>query len=115
MKRYLDHEETLRENILKIYGLVIGQCSPALRSALRGDPEYKNKSQTFDTKWLLEKLKKITAGVDLKANPVLSLHEQTLAFFTMHQGISETDEDYLSLFNSRSKKFRISRRRTHVL
>ena len=48
-----------------------------------------------------KKIKIITAGVDSKANPVLSLHAKILSFFTMRQGITESDEEYLTRFNSR--------------
>ena len=40
IKRYLDNEDRLRENINKIYGLVIGQCTIALLSTLRSDKDY---------------------------------------------------------------------------
>jgi len=46
--------------------------------------------------------KKITAGVDTKAKLALTLHEQLISFFTMRQG--NTDKDFLSRFDSRSKK-----------
>ena len=39
----------------------------------------------------------------MKANPVLSLHEKILSFLTMRQGIKESDDEYLTRFNSRYK------------
>ena len=63
----------------------------------------RKKSSDFDTLWLLEKIKKTTAGVDTKANPALTLHEQMLIFMTTRQGQSESDDDYLRKFNSRLK------------
>ena len=40
IKKIIKKGSTLRQNITKLYGLIWGQCSPALRSELKGDPEY---------------------------------------------------------------------------
>jgi len=61
-----------------------------------------------DAVWLLEISKKIMGGVDTKANPVLTLHEQTLSFFTMRQGQSKSDEDYLQRFNAWDKSLELA-------
>ena len=76
IKRYLDREDRLNENINKMYGLVIGKFTIASLSTLRSDKYYEKKSKLFDVLWLLKKIKTITAGVDLKEKPVLSIHEQ---------------------------------------
>jgi len=81
LKRYMDHEDNLSENIVKLFGVVYGQCTLALKATIKGDDEYENKANNFDTKWLLEKIKIITASIDIKANPMLSLHEQLILFF----------------------------------
>ena len=104
VKKYIDREEVLAENANKLYCIVIGQCTPPLRSTIKGDAEYGRKSTNFDTLWLLGEIKKTTAGVDTKANPVLTLHEQMLIFMTTRQGQSESDDDYLRKFNSRLEK-----------
>ena len=107
-KRFLDREETLGQNVFKIYALVIGQCSPALKSALKGDAEYTKKSASFDALWLLKKLKVISSGVDVKANPTLTLYEQAILFFDTRQGTTESDDDYLVRFNSRCKNLELA-------
>ena len=103
VKRYMDREETLHENLNKLYAVVIGQCTNALRSTLKGDTEYVEKSNKFDTLWLLEKLKKVTAGVDAKANPVSVIHEQILSFLNLRQGQNELEDEYLARFNAKQK------------
>ena len=50
--------------------------------------------------WLLQKINNTTADVDIKANPDLTLHEQMIVFLTTKQGQTESDDDYLSRFNS---------------
>ena len=57
VKRYMDREEILIDNTNKLHGIVIGQCTPPLRSTIKGDAEYEKKSSDFDTLWLLQKNK----------------------------------------------------------
>ena len=49
VKKYMDREEVLTENVNKLYGIVIGQCTPPLRSTIKHDAEYGIKSSAFDT------------------------------------------------------------------
>ena len=82
VKRYINREEILIENTNKLYGIVIGQCTPALRATIKGDAEYEKMSSYFDTLWLLKKINKTTTGVDMKANPDLTLHDRIIIFLT---------------------------------
>ena len=56
--------------------------------------------------WLLNKVKKITLGVGTRTNPGLVLHKQMMEFFTMIQGQTEADEDYINMFNLRLQNMR---------
>ena len=103
-KQYMDREEILVENTNNLYGIVIRECTPPLISTIKGDAEYEKKSSDFDTLWPRQKIKKTTAGVDMKANPDLTFHEQMIIFLTTNQGLTESDDDYLSRFNSRLEK-----------
>ena len=60
-----------------------------------------SKYKAFNIIWLLNKVKKITAGVDKKANPELTLHEYTMDLFTMRQVHTDAYEEYLNRFKSR--------------
>ena len=53
IKRYLDREKTLYHNITKLYAVIIGQCTPALKSTIKGDSESEEKSKKFDALWSL--------------------------------------------------------------
>ena len=55
VKKYMDREEVLTENANTLYGIVIGQCTPPLRSTIKHDAEYGIKSSDFDTLWLLKR------------------------------------------------------------
>ena len=41
VKKYIDRDEVLTLNANKLYGIVIGQCTPPLTSKIKGDTEYK--------------------------------------------------------------------------
>ena len=47
VNKYMDREEVLTENSNKLYGIVIGQCTPPLRSIIKHDAEYGIKSSTL--------------------------------------------------------------------
>ena len=108
-KQFIICEEILQENITKIYGLIIGQCMPALRSALKANKNFKSKSEIFEALWLLKSIKTVSSGVDIKENPALTLHKQLLTFLTMQQGQSESDDDYLVRFISWYQSLKMSR------
>ena len=96
----MDREEIFKENKDKLYGIVIGQCTPELKSTIKGDAEYEKKSSVFYTLWLLQKTNKATAGVGMKKNPDLTLYEEMIILLTKNQGHMESDDEYLSRFNS---------------
>jgi len=110
VKKYLDHEETLSENMHHLYGIIIRQCTPSLQSTIKADNDYDVKSKNFDSLWLLKIIKKIMAGIDTKANLVLTLHEQLLVFFTTKQGQNELDDNYLNHFDSHLKNLELAGR-----
>jgi len=99
-KIYVDREEMLGANIHRIYALVLGQCTPALRTTLKEHKDYEDKSKVFNAKWLLERVKEITAGLDMNSNTALCLHEQVLSFFNIRQGMGESDDEYVQRFNA---------------
>jgi len=107
-KQYMSQEEISAENVTKLYVLVIGQCTPALRSSLKAELFYKIKSESSDSLWLLNSLKSASSGMDFKANKALTLHEQLLTFLTTRQGQNKSDDDYLMHFNSRYRNLEMA-------
>ena len=69
-----------------IHGILLGQCTPSLQSVMKEVPDYENKSKDCDFLWLMEELKKITEGANIKANPRLYLIEQIISSVTICQG-----------------------------
>ena len=57
IKKYLSREWKLRGNVHKLYAIFLGQCTQALRSTLKGDPEYEEKSERFNLLWFINRIK----------------------------------------------------------
>ena len=54
--------DKIEENMNKIYGVVLAQCTPSLQSVLKRVPGNENKSKYRGFLWLMEELNKITTG-----------------------------------------------------
>ena len=86
--------------IIDIYGLIWGQCSPALQSELEGDPEYITKSPAYNCLWLFTKVKKCTSGIDHTSNGYYSAVMAMRTIFCLRQGIDEPTEAYYRQFEA---------------
>ena len=98
IKLYVSREMDLETNMLKIYGLIKGQCSHSLLAILKQEKEYDQKNSSQDVLWLMEKLKKLTAGLDNKSNKRCNLFDALYALVTMKQGDTESDVGYMKRF-----------------
>ena len=65
---YVTREVGLENNMLKIYGLVKGQCSHSLQAVLKQENDYETKDRKQDVLWLLGKLKLLTSGLDNRSD-----------------------------------------------
>ena len=54
-----------------MYAIVIGQCSLSLQSEIKGDAKYI--SNFFDVIGMINRAKKITAGLNTKSNTAITL------------------------------------------
>ena len=91
---------TLRRNIINIYGLIWVQCSPALQSKLKGDPEYIIKSSTYNLLWLYTKFKMCTSGIVHTSNGYHSAVMDMRTIFCPIQGIDKPKEAYYRIFEA---------------
>ena len=100
MKVFAAHRAVLRQNKTKAYGVIWGQCSPALQSELMGETDYPSMSASFDCVWLLETLNLLSAGVDKNSNVYVSTFNAMKSFYSMRQSPTETMEMYHARFES---------------
>ena len=56
---------------------------------IKGVPEYEKKSKYCNSWWIMEELRKITEGVNIKENQSMSQIEQLISFVTMRQVTAE--------------------------
>ena len=84
IKQFVSSEYVLRSNMEKLYDLLRGQCSSALQVTIKGISEYEDKSNDVAPIWLLIEIKKAISGIDLKANPRLTLHEAVSTLYIVH-------------------------------
>ena len=99
-KMFLDRKMIMKGNIKKLYALVWGQCTQALKSELAGFDEYEENEKKANSLWLLEKIKVVSAGVDATANVVATYHQQYMSVSYLRQGLTESMEEYLKRFHA---------------
>ena len=100
IKQFVQRKLTLRRNMQKAFGLIWGQCSNQLQEYMKGLSEYEDNSSIADVIWLLEELKKATAGFDSKGNPRMNMQDAVAALYRMRQGPHESNEHYMDRFKS---------------
>ena len=88
------------ENIIKIYGIIWWQGSPALQNELEGESEYIKKLPTYNLLWLFNKVKMCTSGIDHTSNGYYSAVMAMRTIFWIRQGRDEHIEAYCRRFES---------------
>ena len=99
-KMFLDRKAIMKNNEKKLYALVWGQSTQALRSEIIALKDYNENSRRGNVLWLLENIKLVSAGVDTTANVVVTYHQQYMSLSYLRQNQTESMEDYLKRFNA---------------
>ena len=100
MSTFSKRRDQLDQNCTKLFGTIWGQCLPALQSEVIGDEDYKTKSKDFDCVWLLEKLKKLCAGIDTNSNTYVATYSSLKSFYLLKQKEGEMVESYHKTFKA---------------
>ena len=103
MKKHMEREELLEENIERLFGLVSGQCTQGLLAEIKADKDYDKKADNSDALWLMKTIKTVSAGVDSRANKVFTYHEKVIELAKIQQGPLESIDDYRTKFTSAVK------------
>ena len=98
IKKFVDREIEVEYNVKNIYGLIKGQCSHSLRALLKQENDFEGRYCVQNVLWLMEKIEKITTGLDSKSNRWCNLFDALLTFITMRQGETESDTAYMNRF-----------------
>lgn len=100
MKIFANRRNILKQNLTKLYGVVIGQCTQSLQAEVAGDDNCAIKSRKYDSVWLLKKLKNLSAGFNKSVSPFQSLVNSLVGFYTLRQYREESIEDYRQRFEA---------------
>ena len=92
-KSFVSRKATLQSNFPKLFGLIWGQCTPALQQDLRNLTEYKESYESRNCLWLLNELKKSSSGSDSTQHEVVTFIRTIRTLFTTRQRDNESLQD----------------------
>ena len=96
VKKFGARRQQAIDNLVKVYGLIWGQCSAGLQTAIKGESGYDDATDSHDVVWLLRNLQKVVSGVDTKANKLYVEQEALVAFTTISQGATESTDGFIT-------------------
>ena len=108
IKEYVKDLKLIKSNLKKLYALIYGNCTDGVKTMLKADAEYAEKSKMFDQAWILEKVKMIVQGLDTKVNKRVTMHSAIYNFMLMKQYDSESNDAYLTRFKSTIQTLKIA-------
>jgi hypothetical protein len=100
LKRIGDREEKLEENITKLYNLVWGQCSEALRAKIESLNEFSNIRDVMDGIALLRLIKTIAFKFEPQLYAPMAIDNALHKFINAKQGKQMTAAAYLEHFQN---------------
>ena len=100
IKMFASRKNMLRQNQIKLWGVVWGQCSPALQTEVKGDDGFVTALGKYNIVWLLTRLKLTAAGIDRSVSPYMALVNSITFFHTLRQQRDESIENYRRRFES---------------
>ena len=109
MKIFSQRQRTMRNNTNKLYELIWGQCSDALKAEVKGHRDYPGRKEERDTVWLLQELKKATSGLSRNANVYVSMFNLVRKFYSTKMKDNESLESYHLRFESIVKTIRLNK------
>ena len=99
----------LRSNMAQLWGIIIGQCTPALQEHLKAHSEYNDSHNDYNCVWLLGTLQLLSTGAHETSNPIVASANALRQLYRIKQGPEETLEDYLARFEEYQDQVRLSK------
>ena len=100
MKLYAAREMEMRDNLVRIYSYVWGQCTPGLQAEVMAHEDFKSYHEDKDPIWLLMFLKLTTAGLDNKGCKYENCWDAMSQLITMKQYKYETNDDFMERYRN---------------
>ena len=116
IKQYVFKRSMLRQNMIRLYGIILGQCLPTLQSELEGNPVYSTHSPTYECLWILTKIKMCTSVIGHKYNGYYYEFMVMRVILCLRQGQDETTEAYYWRFEASISTYELEKctATTHV-
>jgi hypothetical protein len=99
----------LRSNMAQLWGIIIGQCTPALQEHLKAHSGYNDSHNDYNCVWLLETLQLLSTGAHETSNPIVAAANALRQLHRIKQGSEESLEDYLARFEEYQDQVRLSK------
>jgi hypothetical protein len=101
LKRWNHRMDTLKENISKLYNLVWGQCSDALRAKIEAQPEFPHiRDYPMEGIELLKLIKTISFKFEPQVYKPLAIDDALRKFMSARQGKQMQAAEYLEHFQN---------------
>ena len=98
MDLYLKREHQFNQNKKRIFTILLGQCTPSLLTSVKSSENWTTKNEEKDPIWLMNRLKKLTVGIDDFQNELVSAHDALARIYRMWQRPLETNDQYIERF-----------------
>ena len=108
VKKFGARKQLVKDNTVKAFGLLWGQCSPGLQTSIKGENGYEGALDIHDLIWLLYAVQKVVSGVDTKASRLYVEQEALMAFTTMRQGSTETTDGFIARVKHNAQTLRLA-------
>ena len=97
---YVKYDLQYQENIRELYDLVWGQCSEAMRTKVRSNPDYATFSNAKDAIPLLKAVRAVSFNFQTQKYLPQALHKYKRRFYTMYQSKEMDCDTYLERFQN---------------
>ena len=99
MNQFSKQKSLLRENMAKLWGIILGQCTKALVENLRAEHDFEIQQNDYNAIWLLKSIKRVVHGVTTSSNPIHTAFTATRDFYRTRQ-MGKSLEDYQADFEN---------------
>mgnify|MGYP006888611105 CR=1 FL=1 len=99
MSQFAKKRSQLKENMAKLWGVILGQCTKALVEALRAEHDFEQELVQYNSIWLLKSIKRIAQGVTTSSNTYHTAFCAMRDFYRTKQ-FQKTVEDYYTDFKN---------------
>ena len=104
MKQFIQRKGMLKTNLVKAYGIILGQCTKALRAKLEQRKDWEDddrgKRVKYNTINLLKAIREITHNYQDNKYPMESIYYSIKNVFTMKQEDNEGLNEFTKRFNN---------------